>query len=53
MLREGFDVARPTVARLIKDIGLEGFVRGKKHRTTIPDKSQPRPLDKVNRHFKG
>lgn len=52
MRREGFDVARCTVARLMKDIGIEGVIRGKKHRTTIPDKSQPCPLDKVNRQFK-
>ncbi len=52
MRREGFDVARCTVARLMKDIGIEGIIRGKKHRTTIPDKSQPCPLDKVNRQFK-
>ncbi|WP_299794633.1 IS3 family transposase [uncultured Marivita sp.] len=50
--REGFDVARCTVTRLMKDLGLEGIIRGKKHRTTIPDKSQPCPLDKVNRQFK-
>ena len=52
MKREGFDVARCTVARLMKDMGLEGVIRGKKHKTTIPDKSQPCPLDKVNRQFK-
>ena len=52
MRREGFDVARCTVARLMKDIGIEGIIRGKKHRTTIPDKSQPCPLDRVNRQFK-
>lgn len=52
MRRERFGVARCTVARLMKDIGLEGVIRGKKHRTTIPDKSQPCPLDKVNRQFK-
>ena len=52
MRREGFDVARCTVARLMKELGLEGIIRGKKHRTTIPDKSQPCPLDKVNRQFK-
>ena len=52
MRREGFDVARCTVAWLMKDIGIEGIIRGKKHRTTIPDKSQPCPLDKVNRQFK-
>jgi putative transposase len=34
--REGFDVARCTVARLMKDMGIQGIIRGKKHRTTIP-----------------
>jgi transposase InsO family protein len=52
MRREGFDVARCTVARLMKDLGLEGVIRGKKVRTTIPDKAQPCPLDKVNRQFR-
>jgi transposase InsO family protein len=52
MRREGFDVARCTVARLMKDLGLEGVIRGKKARTTIPDKAQPCPLDKVNRQFR-
>ena len=50
--REGFDVARCTVARLMKDLGLEGVIRGKKARTTIPDKALPCPLDKVNRQFR-
>jgi len=52
MRREGFNVARCTVARLMKDLGLEGVIRGKKARTTIPDKSQPCPLDRVNRQFR-
>ena len=51
MRREGFDVARCTVARLMKDLRLEGVIRGKKARTTMPDKTQPCPLDKVNRQF--
>ena len=38
--------------RLMHDMGLEGIIRGKKHKTTIPDQSQPCPLDKVNRQFK-
>ena len=50
--REGFDVARCTVARLMKDLGLEGVIRGKKAKTTIPNKAQPCPLDKVNRQFR-
>lgn len=52
MRREGFDVARCTVARLMNDMGLEGVIRGKKARTTIPDKALPCPLDKVNRQFR-
>lgn len=51
MRREGFDIARCTVARLMKGIGVEGVVRGKKPKTTIPDKALPCPLDKVNRQF--
>jgi transposase InsO family protein len=50
--REGFEVARCTVARLMKDSGLEGVIRGKKARTTTPGKAQPCPLDKVNRQFR-
>ena len=53
MRREGFDIARCTVARLMKDIGFEGVVRGKKPKTTIPDKALPCPLDKGNRQFRG
>jgi len=52
MRREGFDIARCTVARLMKDIGIEGVVPGKKPKTTIPDKALPCPLDKVNRQFR-
>ena len=40
------------MARLMKDMGLEGVIRGKKPKTTIQDKSQPCPSDKVNRQFK-
>lgn len=50
--REGFDVARCTVARLMKSMSIEGIIRGKPHRTTIPDKKAPCPLDKVNRQFR-
>ena len=31
---------------------IQGIIRGKPHRTTIPDKKQPCPLDKVNRQFR-
>ena len=49
--REGKDVARCTVARLMRDMGLQGVVRGKPAKTTIGDRSAPCPLDKVNRQF--
>jgi putative transposase len=50
--REGFEVARCTVERLMRAMGLEGAVRGKKLRTTIPDRSAPCPEDRVNRRFR-
>jgi transposase InsO family protein len=50
--REGFAVARCTVARLMRTIGLQGAVRGGKVRTTIPDPAVACPLDRVNRRFK-
>ena len=46
--REGFDVARCTVARLMRRLGL----RGKVVKTTISDKATPCPRDQVNRQFK-
>ncbi|RWK66858.1 IS3 family transposase [Mesorhizobium sp.] len=49
--REGFDVARCTVARLMKAMGLEGIIRGKPIRTTVSDKAAPCPRDHVNRRF--
>jgi putative transposase len=52
MNREGMTVARCTVERLMKQQGLRGVMRGKRVRTTIPDVSAPRPLDRVNRQFK-
>lgn len=51
MQRKGFDIARCTVARLMKDIGIEGVICGKKPKTPIPDKALPCPLDRVNRPF--
>ena len=49
--REGFAVARCTVERLMRVMGLQGAVRGKRIRTTVPDPAQPCPRDKVNRQF--
>ena len=50
--REGIRVARCTVERLMKRLGLQGVRRGKVVRTTISDKAAPCPLDRVNRQFK-
>ena len=52
MKREGFDVARCTVARLMKAQGLQGVIRGRPVRTTVSDKAAPCPLDLVNRQFR-
>jgi transposase InsO family protein len=51
MQREGFDVARCTVARLMRQMGLKGVVRGKSIRTTVSDAAAPCPRDRVNRQF--
>jgi len=50
--RERIQIARCTVERLMKRLGLEGVRRGKVVRTTVPDKALPCPLDRVNRQFK-
>jgi putative transposase len=50
--REGFDVARCSVARLMRSMSLQGIIRGKPIRTTFSDKSAPNQLDRVNRQFK-
>lgn len=52
MNREGTTVARCTVERLMKRLGLQGVRRGKVVRTTIADKATVCPLDRVNRQFK-
>jgi putative transposase len=50
--REGIAIARCTVARLMRTMGLHGVVRGKTVRTTISNAAAPCPLDRVNRQFK-
>ena len=50
--REGVVVARCTVERLMRRLGLQGVVRGKPVKTTISDKATPCSLDKVNRQFR-
>jgi transposase InsO family protein len=49
--REGLHVARCTVVRLMRQMGLYGAVRGRKVRTTIPNSSAACPLDLVSRDF--
>jgi putative transposase len=49
--REGVEVARCTVERLMRKAGLEGVRRGKRRRTTIPDQGAERPRDLVDRDF--
>ena len=50
--REGIGVARCTVERLMRQLGLRGVRRGKVVRTTVSNANAPCPLDRVNRHFK-
>jgi putative transposase len=49
--REGFDIARCTVKRLMQGMGLREIVRGKPGKTTVSDKATPCPLDHVKRQF--
>jgi putative transposase len=49
--REGVEVARCTVERLMREDGLEGVVRGRRRRTTWPDEQAQRPADLVERNF--
>lgn len=50
--REGIDVARCTVARLMRELGLRGTTRGwAKRITTTPGEAAERPLDLVDRDF--
>jgi transposase InsO family protein len=52
LVREGFVVARCTVERLMRSMGLQGVVRGKAKRTTISsDRRDILPLDLVHRKF--
>jgi transposase InsO family protein len=52
MRHERITVARCTVERLMKQLGLQGARRGKVVRTTIGDMTAARPMDRVNRQFK-
>ncbi|MFJ5123007.1 IS3 family transposase [Kitasatospora sp. NPDC088548] len=49
--RAGHQVARCTVERLMRELGIEGVIRGQRRRTTVPEPAAPRPPDLVNRRF--
>ncbi|MGW0776406.1 IS3 family transposase [Streptomyces sp. NPDC002835] len=49
--RRGHAVARCTVERLMRELGIAGAVRGKKVITTIPDQQAERAPDRVDRDF--
>jgi putative transposase len=49
--RDGHQVARCTVARLMRQAGLRGVVRGRTWRTTVADPAAARPADLVGRDF--
>ena len=48
---EGIRVARCTVERLMRELGLKGVRRGRKWKTTVVDQSSVRPADLVERNF--
>jgi len=50
--RQDIEVARCTVERLMRELGLQGVRRGKVRKTTTPDQLAPRPADLVERNFK-
>jgi putative transposase len=49
--REGKEVARCSVARLMRRMGIQGVVRGREVRTTVSNPAAACPLDRVNRQF--
>jgi len=52
MKREKIDIARCTVERLMRQLGIQGARRGRKVKTTSGQPSDQCPLDKVNRQFR-
>jgi transposase InsO family protein len=50
--REGIAIARCTTARLMRQMGLAGAIRGKPVKTTISNPATPCPRDKVMRQFR-
>ena len=51
MNSEDIELPRCTVARLMRDLGLRGVIRGRRAKTTVPNGALERPMDRVNREF--
>ncbi|MGW1128047.1 IS3 family transposase [Streptomyces sp. NPDC002526] len=51
LARKGVEVAHCTVERLMAGLGLEGVIRGRRCRTTVPEPSATCPPDPVDRDF--
>lgn len=49
--RDGHDIARCTVERLMRDLGISGVVRGRRKKPVDADLRETRPADLVDRHF--
>ncbi len=49
--REGHDIARCTVERLMRELGIAGVVRGRRKNPVDADPRESRPADLVDRHF--
>lgn len=49
--RDGIEVGRDRVARLMRQLDIQGAKRGKRRRTTTPDETASRPADLVERNF--
>jgi len=49
--RQGHTIARCTVARLMRELGIRGVQRGRRQFTTHADKTAHRPPDLVKRNF--
>lgn len=49
--RNGHDVARCTVERLMRELGVSGVVRGRRPVTTVANAKAAKPADLVDRYF--
>lgn len=50
--REGIEIGLDRVERLMRELGIQGAVRGKKTRTTIAGEDGARPADLIDRDFR-